>query len=331
MLESRRESVKYKYKKFPWNDGWRFQGWQLSSGESTASERDLYIFCWSFSEISSLVFLVIRNIFWGCGAPPSWFCVYSAVGTLGSLGGRCLSGLTWPSPHCVQLSNTCLCPQISRRWSAWKAGGLWCVSGDGEAFLERQDVHSTNPRNKAPYTPQTSPWGMLDPAPTVSTVCGAEPETELKRESSIVLGLTPAPASGTDMWEGETIRHSLHRCHPMAPPSSEPGDAPNWEMPGRRGMTRRISCCFGETCDFQRITAAKIRTLTLKMTRTTWQYFSQASWNAFLNYVLTVDFCVQFCLALLWNLLNQVSENFYPWTLITVNIWPILLNLLSPR
>lgn len=69
---------------------------------------------------------------------------------------------------------------------------------------------------------------MVDPAPIVSTVCDAEPETGLvKRESSIVLGPTPAPASGTDTWEGETIGHSLHRCHPMAPPSSEPGDTPN--------------------------------------------------------------------------------------------------------
>ena len=68
-----------------------------------------------------------------------------------------------------------------------------------------------------------------------------------------------------------------------------PGEAHSSEMPAGRGRTRQIIFLWFKA-DFQRTRSMNIRTLTPKVTRMPLPHFTLASWNLFLNKVLTCGF-----------------------------------------
>lgn len=114
-------------------------------------------------------------------------------------------------------------------------------------------------------------------------------------------------SSSEILGEGETLRHPLHRHHPIIPHASDLRDAHRWEMPARRETNRITSCAFWLNIWLSENYGSEDskKTVTLNVTRTTWLYksgflkyftvsifawFYQDTWKVRLVRILTLDF-----------------------------------------
>ena len=162
----------------------------------------------------------------------------------------------------------------------WTCPGWRVVSGETCSMLCCSQDQST---------PSLQLWVLRLRAPIPAALCDAESTDRPGEErASNGPGSTPAPAPGTGHLgrrKHETSsQRSLHHS-----PSSDPGDAHSSEMPAGRGRTRQIIFLWIKA-DFQRTRWMNIRTLTPKVTRMPLPHFTLASWNLFLNEVLTCGF-----------------------------------------